>query len=245
MLRFITLALVTAHLVIAQKPAAIFADHFDAPESRGELSENPVIKPPPVGMGYRSKVITGYTLKNWIVAEGNLDDPRISFWCIPVLPDGSVDTAAMQAGRSRDAILYAKTPVPAHVDSYVISFRQHANDNDYIGYIIGASKPVLEHDGLEFGSQRQLPGTDEHTPDLHLQGVLGKAIVPDMALRRQWAFHRIEVTPNHLHWTIDGETIAEKSIRDASSGGYFGIRLKFERGTSFDDIVIRPLSPRS
>lgn len=158
------LAILTILLAgLAGLPAAetiVFQDVFE-PTSRGELRPNIVGEPPPIGLGYQTAVPNGWTLKNWIIADIESDGPRRAFWVIPQRADARVDAFAEQAGRSRDSIAFAGNPVPADATHYVVEFRQWLNDNDYVGFVLGASEAILQHDGIEFGYERQIPGTDQ------------------------------------------------------------------------------------
>lgn len=223
----------------------IFADAF-GPESRGERQPNRVIEPPPVGLGYWSNTPFGYTLRHWTIADAEPDGPRRGFWCIPEHRDGVVQDFMRQAGRSHDSIAFAGTPVPADVPRYTVRFRQWAEDNDYIGYIVGASAPVLPHDGVEFGYARQLPGTDETVEDAHVRGALGQRVVAGEARMRTWVEHRIEVDGTRIRWFQGDTLMAEGTAPALRPGGYFGIRQRYERGTRYDDVVIeagRPSEP--
>ena len=124
--------------------------------------------------------------------------------------------------------------------NYTIRFRQWCNDNDYIGFVIGASKPTFKHDGVEFGYTRQLPGTDTTVKDAYVEGALGEMKVDGAALRKQWVQHRIEVTPKSIQWFQNDKLIATGANTDKPVGGYFGIRHTFERGTRYDDVEIAP-----
>src|SRR5690606_12222621 len=144
----------------------VFTDDFEA-DSRGEVGTNIIDQPPPVGLGYATNVPRGHALRHWIIADVEPAGPRRSFWTIPILSDGAVADYAEQAGRSRNSVAYADTPVPADAVNYVIEFRQRANDNDFIGFVLGATLPQLPHDGVEIAYQRQTPGTDDTVPDAH------------------------------------------------------------------------------
>lgn len=223
------------------KVRVIFEDKFDE-KSQGLRIRNTIIDPEPDGLAYKSDTPLGYKLKNWIIADPNSDDARRSFWCIPERKDGSVETYAQQAGRSKNSIAYASVPVPKDVDCCTIEFRQWCNDNDYIGFVIGASKPSIQHDGIEFGYTRQLPGTDTTVKDAFLTGALGERKVQGQALRKRWVQHRIEVKVDHLSWFQDHKLMGDKKV-EIDSHGYFGIRHRFERGTRYGDFKIS-VTPR-
>ena len=215
----------------------VFEDTFDK-QSRTEKNRNTIVDPEPVGLSYKTDTPHGYGLANWIVADTNSSDARRSFWCIPERKDGAVMSYAQQAGRSKNSIAFAAVQVPSGTDHYTIEFRQWCNDNDYIGFIVGATKPVINHNGVEFGYARQLPGTDTTVNDAYLSGDLGKKKIVGQALRKRWVQHRIEVNGKRIGWFQNGKQMAEREVADLNPGGYFGIRHRFERGTRYDDVKI-------
>lgn len=215
----------------------VFADDF-GPASRGKLRRNTVRDPQPVGLGYKTDTPHGFELKNWLVADASGADNRRSFWCVPKRADGTVETYAQQAGRSKNSIAYVTTPVPKDIGRYTIEFRQWCNDNDYIGFVVGASVPALKHDGAEFGYTRQLPGTDTTVDDAYLSGDLGEKKIDGQALRRQWVRHRIIVDGRKVSWFQNDHLMGKREVRGLSPGGHFGIRHRFERGTRYDDVRI-------
>lgn len=215
----------------------VFADHFDA-GSRGERQRNTVVDAPPAGMGYTTDVPFGFSPKRWIVTDPDAQQARRGFWCIPERANGTVETFMIQAGRSHNSIAYAGVAVPASVTRYIIEFRQWANDNDYIGYIVGASGPAIRHDGAEFGYERQLPGTDTTSRDMFFRGALGTGKIVGGAAMRRWALHRIEVDGEEIRWFQDGIKLAEGRVSGLRTGGYFGIRHRYDRGSRYDDVVV-------
>lgn len=215
----------------------VFADEFDS-LSRGELRQNFISEPSPLGLGYSTDTPHGYELKKWIISDEWSHENRRSFWCIPQRRDGSIMSYAQQSGRSKNSVAYAETPLPDDSSHYTIEFRQWCNDNDYIGYIIGASEAHFSHDGAEFGYQRQLPGTDDTVDDAYLSGDLGEMKVDGQALMRQWVQHRIEVKGKSISWYQNDVLIAINEVSDFTPAGYFGIRQSFERGTRYDDVRI-------
>jgi hypothetical protein len=215
----------------------VFADDF-GPSSRGARERNLVVEPAPVGMGYTTDTPFGFRLRHWIVADEEPDRPRRAFWCIPERADGTVEAYAQQSARSHNSICFAATPLPAGAAHYAVEFRQWCNDNDTIAYILGASRPVLVHDGAEFGYQRQLPGTDTTVEDIHYKGALGEGKIAGRAMMRRWAAHRIEVRGTHVAWRQDGVLLLQGEVPALRPGGYFGIRQRYERGTRYDDVRI-------
>ena len=215
----------------------IFADDFGE-SSRGKRVRNTVGDPEPVGLDYKTDTPFGYTLKNWIVADSSAKTNKRSFWCIPEEADGSVKPFARQAGRSKNSIAFANKPVPAGIGDYTIQFRQWCNDNDYIGFVIGASETEIKHDGVEFGYARQLPNTDKTVNDAYVVGALGEMKVAGAANLKRWVQHRIEVTESEIRWFQNDELIAKGKNSDVQPGGYFGIRQRFERGTRYDSVSI-------
>jgi hypothetical protein len=230
----------------ATKPAptddgrAIFFDTFDE-SSRGPRVRNRVVDAPPAGMGYTTDTPFGYELKNWIIADAEADGPRRSFWCVPETADGKVEAFARQAARSHDSIAFVKTQLPPDAARYAIEFRQWCNDNDYIGFVLGASNPEMKHDGVEFGYERQEPGTDNTVDAVHHRGALGKGKIDGHAAMKRWAAHRIDVdlAAKRVRWTQDGQTLLEGDAPALNPGGHFGIRQRYERGTRYDDVKIK------
>lgn len=227
----------------ARQPLAgrvIFEDSFGT-TSRGELVNNIVQLKPPLGMGYRSNHHRGYMPKGWVWAETNaLDHPHRGFWAI-----AENEEVLVQAGRSIPSTVFVGTAVPADATHYVIEFSENRNDNDYIGYIVGASRPVPDHDGTEFGYETQVPLTDRTTPHVYFRGALGNGNVPDRAYPRQWARHRIEVRGQLVRWLIEDQVIVERTVPGLRAGGYFGITHRAERDTRYDDVRITVVSPSS
>ncbi len=219
----------------------LFSDDFNE-SSRGERHRNTVVDPEPVGLSYKTDTPFGYSLKKWIVADPHATEARRAFWCIPERADGTIETYAQQSGRSKNSVAYIGTRIPGNANRYSIEFRQWCNDNDYIGFVVGASEPTSRHDGAEFGYTRQLPGTDTTVKDAYLSGVLADAKISGQALRKQWVRHRIEVDGKKLSWFQNDRLMASKKIATLKPGGYFGIRHRFERGTRYDDVRIYTVS---
>ncbi|MCF3648420.1 hypothetical protein [Synoicihabitans lomoniglobus] len=223
--------------IAAAEPQIVFADDFGA-ASRGGVGRNIIDQPPPTGLGYATNVHEGHALRKWIIADVEPAGPRRSFWTIPILEDGTVADYAEQAGRSRNSIAYVGTPLPADAAHYVIEFRQRAHDNDFIGFVLGASSPDLPHDGIEIAYQRQTPGTDDTVPHVHYRSPWGEGVILDRAYMRQWVQHRIEVRGDHVSWSQNGELMLEGPVATMPVGGWFGIRQSYERGTRYDDVRI-------
>lgn len=219
----------------------IFSDGFDE-KSRGDRFRNDVSAPEPVGLGYETDASYGFEMKNWIIADRHASENVRSFWCVPERVDGTVEEYAQQAGRSKNSIAYARIPLPNGMSKYTIEFRQWCNDNDYIGFIVGASKPEIKHDGIEFGYTRQLPGTDTTVKDAYVMGDLGEKMVPGQAWMRQWVQHRITVDGKNIQWTQNGKLTVNGHAESLSAGGYFGIRQRYERGTRYDDFLISEIT---
>lgn len=222
----------------------IFEDKFAA-TSRGELKPNLVREPPPRGMGYRTNAPEGFLLSKWSVADIEPHGNRRAFWVIPKRADGRIESYAEQAGRSRNSICFANARVPEDAEHYVIEFRQWANDNDYIGFIVGASETVIKHDGVELGYARQLPGTDTTVRDIYYRSPWGRGMILNEAKRRQWVQHRIEVDGSHIAWSQDNRVLLAGTVKSLGRGGFFGIRQTYERGTRYDDVRIKVLKRSS
>lgn len=233
--------LIVLTITLAGGPArgqVVFEDAFGK-GSRGQIARNRVVDPPPAGMGYRTDAPEGFSLVRWVVADAEPEGPRRSFWCIPRRSSGRVETYAQQAGRSHHSIAFAATPVPQDAVRYEVELRQWASDNDYIGFVLGASAPGTDHDGVEIGYERQTPGTDRTVPDIYYRGALGAGLVAGAAAMRRWARHVLEVRDQHLRWSQDGEVLLAGAVANLRRGGYFGIVHRYERGTRYDDVRIR------
>lgn len=223
-----------------QRAKLIFFDPFDS-SSRGTRHRNTICDPEPNGLGFTTDTPYGYELKNWIIADQKPTENVRSFWSIPERADGTIEEYAQQSGRSKNSIAYAIVPLPKHATKYAIEFQQWCNDNDYVGFVVGASQPQWKHDGVEFGYTRQLPGTDKTVQDAYVEGDLGSQLVAGQALMNRWVQHRIVVDGNHIEWTQNGTMMLAGKADSLSPGGYFGIRHRFERGTRYDDFLITEL----
>lgn len=216
-----------------KNPEVIFHDDFGR-ASQGELVENVVHLPPPIGLSYTWKVLPGGHLPTqWVmVDEIPFPEPKKGFWVIPT------DSGYMeQGGRSHNSVLFANVAVPVQAKNYDIFFRQYRADNDYIGYLVGLPEPALGG-GIEFGYMIQVPGTDSTTVNAYLQGDLGELVVPEMACPHQWTNHQIKVRGDSISWFQEGKLMAASVIAGKSKAGYFGIRQRYERGTRYDDVRI-------
>lgn len=234
----LTLLLISlVHSPAAASDHVLFHDDF-GPESRGERVRNRVVDPPPGGMGYKSDTHYGYLLKKWLIADSEPHLQRRALWCIPENLDGEIEDVGKQVARSHNSIAYARNLIPETVSEYTIEFRQWCHDNDTIGFILGASQPVMEHDGVEFSYQRQLPGTDTTVDDAYYRGALGEGRLEGKAYMRQWVNHRIHVRDQTIRWFQNDELMLEGEVEELRPGGYFGIRQRYERGTRYDDVRI-------
>mgnify|MGYP001821891237 CR=1 FL=1 len=133
---------------------------------------------------------------------------------------------------------YARTIIPIGTRRFVIKFKQWCHDYDYIGFVLGASQPLIEHDGVEFGYQRQRPGTDTTVEDIYYRGDFGEGMIPGKALMRRWVGHRIECDGTNVRWYQNNHLMLEGDAQRDLSGGYFGIRQRYERDTRYDDARI-------
>jgi len=219
-----------------KSPEIIFQDDFGR-ASQGELVENVVQLPPPIGLSYTWKVLSGGHLPTqWtMVDETPFPEPKKGFWVIP--PDSGY---MEQGGRSHNSVLFANVAVPVQTKNYDISFRQCRGDNDYIGYLIGLPEPALEG-GIEFGYMIQVPGTDSTTVNAFIQGDLGELVVPEMAFQHKWTNHQIKVRGDSISWFQEGKLMTGSVITGKSKTGFFGIRQRYERGTRYDDVQITVL----
>jgi hypothetical protein len=219
------------------KSEIIFQDDFGT-TSQGVLVENVVQLPPPLGLDYKWKVLMNGCLPvNWtMVDEIPFPEPKKGFWVIPA------DSGYMeQGGRSHNSVLFANVPIPGDVKNFDISFRQKRGDNDYIGYLIGLPEPALQG-GIEFGYMTQVPGTDSTTVNIFTKGELRETMIPGLAFARQWAQHLIKVRGDSVSWFIEGTKVASSVVADKSKSGYFGIRHRYERGTQYDDVLIKSVT---
>lgn len=216
-----------------KSPEIIFQDDFGA-ASQGELVENVVHLPPPIGLNYTWKVLLhGHLPTQWVmIDEIPFPEPKKGFWVIP--PDSGY---MEQGGRSHNSVLFANVAAPEQTKNYDIFFRQYRVDNDYIGYLIGLPEPALEG-GIEFGYMIQVPETDSTTVNAYVQGDLGELVVPEMAFQHQWTNHQIKVRGDSISWFQEGKLMADSVIAGKSKTGYFGIRQRYERGTRYDDVKI-------
>ena len=234
----LSLSLIMSTSVLAEtKERVLFIDSFDE-SSRGVRERNRVVDPPPEGMGYTTDTPYGFRLKNWLIADEEPDKQRRSFWCIPERDNGEIMPYMQQSARSRNSICYARTMIPDTANSYTIEFRQWLNDNDKISWILGASQPLLDHDGTEIIYERQIPGTDETVKDIYYYGALGEGKIEGRAGMKQWKSHRIVVNGRSVKWFQDGKLLLSGEVDELKPGGYFGIRQRYERGTRYDDVKI-------
>lgn len=228
-------------LSLTAESRVLFKDEFGE-ASRGERMRNTVVDPEPEGWGYTTNTPYGYVPKNWILYDPFSDERRRGFWCIPEDYDGNVTAVMRQAGRSGNSTVYARVPVPEGVTRYRVEFRQLVVDNDYIGFIVGAKSPGSPHAGAEFGYERQFPGSDATTNDIYYSGIFGTGVIKGEAHNRFWSQHRIEVEGGHIAWYQDDELLIEGDYqllgKAFNPSGYFGIRMTWERNTSYDDFRI-------
>lgn len=213
-------------------PVVFFEDSF-GPESMGEYEENVVQLPPPKGLGYTWRVLPGgHKPVNWLMGdECEPANPKKGFWVIPA------DSGYLsQGGRSHNSVLFAKQSVPADVENYDIEFRQKRGDNDPIMYLLGAPEPNWEWT-TEIGCEIQVPGTDSTTNNAYVHGALGESVVEGAAFHGKWVSHKVEIRGENVKWTCDNYLMAEGKI-DGLKPGYFGIRMRYERNTFYDDVKI-------
>ena len=55
---------------------------------------------------------------------------------------------------------------------------------------------------------------------------------------KEWKSHRIEVEGRTIRWFQDDRLLLSGEVEKLKSGGYFGIRQRYERGTRYDDVKI-------
>lgn len=233
-LQFFALFLAIMLITACNKQKIIFSDHFEK-DSEGMTVDNIIQLPPPAGLGYTWKVLEkGALPMNWVMYDTcSVKNPLKGFWVIQ--PDSGY---LEQAGRSHNSVLFARTPVPCQKKEVEISFRQYRNDNDYVGYLIAE-----DTDGgrirFEAGYMTQVPGTDSTTADAYVRGALGEVIVRNAALTHKWAMHRFVFRNDSALWYINNLLMVSGSFPSDSICGYFGIRHRYERGTRYDDAVIK------
>ena len=211
----------------------LFTDQFGS-SSQGELRENVVQLSPPEGLGFTWKVLpAGYDPVNWtLVDELETDDPKKGFWVIP--PDSFF---LQQGGRSHNSVLFCNVPVPENITDYDIRFRQYREDNDYIGFLVGADSLTL-YGGFEFGYMTQVPGTDSTTSDAFISGALGEHRVEGAAFMHVWADHLIEIRSTGVSWFMNDRLMVSGEMEGTTGKGYFGIRQRYDRNTRYDDFHI-------
>lgn len=213
-------------------PITLFEDEF-GPESQGEFQQNVVQLPPPEGLGYTWEVLLGgHKPSNWVYSdELELTNPKKGFWVIPA------DSGYLaQGGRSHNSVLFANQPVPADAVNYDVEFKQKRGDNDPIMYLLGAPEPNWEWT-TEIGCEIQVPGTDSTTNNAYVSGALGESVIEGAAFHDKWVSHKIEVRGENVKWSCDNYLMAEGEITGLKPG-YFGIRMRYERNTFYDDVKI-------
>lgn len=129
--------------------------------------------------------------------------------------------------------------IPKDVDRYIIELKQFKRDNDRIYYFVGADKKG--YDGIEFGYQNQLPGTESSVNDMYLVGQFGSRVyIEEMAHFRQWVNVEIDVDVKNrfIKWKMGEKIVSQGYVKELKPGGYFGIYMCFESGTKYDDVKI-------
>lgn len=215
-----------------QVPVVLFEDTFGK-ESMGEYEDNVIQHSPPIGLGYTWKVLPGGQKPvNWILSdECEPSDPKKGMWVIPA------DSCYLhQGGRSKNSVLFANKVIPSNVVDYDVEFKQKRGDNDKIMYLLGAPEPRWEWT-TEIGCETQVPGTDSTTNNAYVSGSLGESVAEGAAFNHEWVWHVIEIRGENVKWTCNDFVMVEGKIAGLKPG-YFGIRMRYERNTFYDDVKI-------
>lgn len=225
--------------VLTAGSRVIFFDDFNTNESFEEA-----FTPNATNKVYKTNSLPeGHLLKKWNYSweyqylEG---DWKQAFYC--VAPGESVMTQAGRSGTFRYEAPFritANVEIPASAKSYRIEFKQFKNDNDPLYFVLGGDRNA--RDGTEIGYENQLPGTDTTVADAFLRGDICMGLIREgFAHHRKWVDVAISVDleTNYVTWTMDGKTMFTAYARDLKPGGYFGIYMRYERGTKFDDVKI-------
>lgn len=213
----------------------IFSDDFNSADSyHTETTLNATCKE------YTSCMEEGHLLKKWIYTwnysyEG---DWRQAFYSVP---KGA--SYMEQSGRSAANLdnyrLLANTPVPSDAERYIVEFKLYKADNDPIFFLLGAD--IWGNSGVEIGYENQLPGTDQNAPDAYLKGhLLPDTKVVGMGTRGVWWNVKIDVrvSDKFIVWTMNDKLMAQGRLYNIKNGGYFGMYVKYDRGSRFDDFKI-------
>lgn len=149
-----------------------------------------------------------------------------------------------QAGRSGcfggySHRITADAEIPNDIDRYKITFKQFKSDTDPIYYVLGADKKGKN--GVEFGFENQLPGTDTTVNDAYLRGVFGDGVFKEgRAFHREWVEVEIQVDVRRklVIWMMGGKLISSGYVKDQWPGGLFGVYSCYDRNSKFDDFRI-------
>lgn len=226
-------------LLVASEPMTLFFDDFEGPDSfHGETVLNPTAK-----VYGDAALAEGHLLKKWNYSwepqymEG---DWKQAFY---VVPPGK--NYMIQAGRSGAFIgaapyrITANAEIPTSVRHYRVEFRQYKHDNDPVFYVLGGDIRAL--DGVEIGYMNKVPGTDTTTDDLHVRGnLLDGLLIEGAAHPRKWVDVSIDVhvESQMIEWHLAGQRVFRAHAKELRPGGYFGIYMRYERNTRFDDFKI-------
>ena len=206
----------------ARRGTLFFQDDFGL-ASRAELMRN-ILRGP-----------SGYRPAKWAQIDDRAwDDPGRGFWNIPERGD-----VLVQAGKSDHSVLFIGRPLPEDAANYDIEFLQCRADHKRIAFILGAARPDLQHDGIEFSYESRVPASDTKTANLYYSGALGEGVIVDQAFTNHWVPHRIEVRGKRVRWLQADRVMAEGEAPGLRPGGFFGIAHYGERGTQYDDFTIR------
>ncbi|HCX22708.1 MAG: hypothetical protein CMB80_21095 [Flammeovirgaceae bacterium] len=215
----------------------IFQDDFNSKGSyNDELIQNATTKE------YGENALAnGHLLKNWNYSwDYSYDgDWKQAFYVVPEGKD-----YMEQAGRSAHFGNYriiANTPIPVTTKHYTVEFRQWKNDNDPVFFLLGSD--AYGDGGIRFGYENQPPGTDQTVDTVYTRGALGSHKIAGNTHFRQWANHQIDVnlTNKTITWTVEGVELLKGVIDDLPTGGHFGLLQHYERGTRYDDFVIKTI----
>jgi hypothetical protein len=136
-------------------------------------------------------------------------------------------------------VLFTGRPLPGAATNYDVEFLQRRAGHERIAFILGATRPDLQHEGVEFSHETRVPESDTRTANLYYSGALGEGVIVDQAFTNHWVPHRIEVRGRRVRWLQADRVMAEGEAPDLRPGGFFGIAHYGERGTQYDDFAIR------
>lgn len=230
------------HYTAFAEPTVIFFDDFNSEASyHTELTQNATNK-----VYVDNSLPAGHLLKLWNYSweyDYHTKDWRQAFYV--VAPGTDYMTQAGRSGAFRGMAPYritAKAKIPPTAKRYRIELKQYKHDNDPVFYLLGADPDGFN--GIELGYENQLPGTDHTVDDAYIRGSVAQGLIlKDRAHRRTWTEVTLDVDVESkiIAWTMAGDPFLTVHARDLRPGGHFGIYMRYERSTRFDDVKITVL----